>query len=318
VTDTAPAALTGVTWSCVGAGGGTCTANGTGNIDDTAHLPAGASVTYTLNGTISPSFIGTLVNTATVAAPGGVTDPNPGNNSATDTDVVGCGPERVLVPDGRLTDGVVSPGASAWVAASVRIGNSYSVEFKSTTGGASPGTLTVFAGDDECGDPSSLTTRDTGAIDPAGSPGLARQSFRATGTATYFRARLENASGSPISYTASWSDTTLFSPAWSDFGAFDTFYSFQNTTGATLNGRLVLRNAAGTEVISSNLTIPAGQTASVNTAGLGIARNQVGTATFTHDGPPAAIVAEAAIANFTVSPAYVQPVKFQAVREATH
>ena len=31
---------------------------------------------------------GTLVNTATVAAPGGVTDPNPGNNSATDTDTI--------------------------------------------------------------------------------------------------------------------------------------------------------------------------------------------------------------------------------------
>jgi len=36
---------------------------------------------------------------------------------------------------------------------------------------------------------------------------------------------------------------------------------------------------------------------------------------FTHDGPPGAIIAEAAIANFSISPAYVQPVKFQAMRE---
>jgi hypothetical protein len=70
----------------VGAGGGTCTASGSGNIDDTVNLPVGGSVTYTLAGTISPSFIGTLSNTATVAAPADVTDLDPANNSATDTD----------------------------------------------------------------------------------------------------------------------------------------------------------------------------------------------------------------------------------------
>jgi hypothetical protein len=65
-----------------------------------------------------------------------------------------------------------------------------------------------------------------------------------------------------------------------------------------------------------NVVIPAGRAASTSTAALGIARNQTGTARFTHDGPPGAIVAEAAIASFSISPAYVQPVKFQAVREA--
>jgi uncharacterized repeat protein (TIGR01451 family) len=88
VADTLPAAITGATWTCVGAGGGTCTANGSGNINDTVNLPPGGSVTYTLTGTISSSATGTLSNTATVAAPGGVTDPTPGNNSATDTDTL--------------------------------------------------------------------------------------------------------------------------------------------------------------------------------------------------------------------------------------
>jgi hypothetical protein len=108
----------------------------------------------------------------------------------------------------------------------------------------------------------------------------------------------------------------MFSPAWSDNGTFDTFYSFQNTTGATLHGTLTLLNPAGTVVTTSTLTIAPGQTASTNTLALGIARNQTGTARFTHDGPPGAIVAEAAIANFAISPAYVQPIKFQAMREA--
>ncbi len=91
VTDTFPASLT-CTWTCVGAGGGTCTAAGSGNINDTVNLPVGGSVTYTASCTISLVATGSLSNTATVTAPGGVTDPNPGNNSATDTDTLGPAP----------------------------------------------------------------------------------------------------------------------------------------------------------------------------------------------------------------------------------
>ena len=88
VADTFPASLTVTGWSCVGAGGGTCTASGSGNINDTVNLPAGGSVTYTATATISASATGTLSNTATVSVPAGVTDPTPGNNSATDTDTL--------------------------------------------------------------------------------------------------------------------------------------------------------------------------------------------------------------------------------------
>jgi hypothetical protein len=87
VADTFPASLT-CTWTCVGAGGGTCTASGSGNINDSVNLPNGGSVTYTASCAISGAATGTLSNTATVTAPGGVTDPTPGNNSATDTDTL--------------------------------------------------------------------------------------------------------------------------------------------------------------------------------------------------------------------------------------
>ncbi|MEQ1644850.1 MAG: hypothetical protein ABL959_15480, partial [Pyrinomonadaceae bacterium] len=101
VADTFPASLT-ATWTCVGAGGGTCTAAGAGNINDTVNLPAGGSVTYTASATISASATGSLVNTATVSS--ATTDPNPANNSATDTDT--------LTPQANLgitkTDGVAS------------------------------------------------------------------------------------------------------------------------------------------------------------------------------------------------------------------
>jgi uncharacterized repeat protein (TIGR01451 family) len=109
VADTFPASLT-CTWTCVGAGGGTCTAAGSGNINDTVNLPSGGSVTYTASCTISGAATGTLSNTATIAAPGGVTDPTPGNNSATDTDTLGATADLAITK----TDGVTSatPGGS--------------------------------------------------------------------------------------------------------------------------------------------------------------------------------------------------------------
>jgi len=103
VADTFPASET-CTWTCVGAGGGTCTASGSGNIGDATNLPAGGSVTYTASCAISASASGSLVNTATVAAPGGTTDPNPGNNSATDTDALGASADLSITK----TDGVTS------------------------------------------------------------------------------------------------------------------------------------------------------------------------------------------------------------------
>src|SRR4051812_28675200 len=109
VADTFPASLT-CTWTCVGAGGGTCTASGSGNVNDTVNLPSGGSVTYTASCTISASATGSLPNTATVAAPGGVTDPTPGNNSATDIDALGASADLAITK----TDGVTTatPGGS--------------------------------------------------------------------------------------------------------------------------------------------------------------------------------------------------------------
>jgi uncharacterized repeat protein (TIGR01451 family) len=88
VTDAFPAALPGVTWTCVPAGGATCTPSGSGNINDTVNLPVGGTATYMATGTIDAGATGTLSNTATVAPAGGIGDPNPANNSATDVDTL--------------------------------------------------------------------------------------------------------------------------------------------------------------------------------------------------------------------------------------
>jgi uncharacterized repeat protein (TIGR01451 family) len=110
VADTFPASLT-CTWTCVGAGGGTCTASGSGNIAGTVNLPAGGSVTYTASCTISAAATGTLSNTATVTATG-VTDPNPANNSATDTDTLNAAPGAVVTGTKTVSAGPYAVGGT--------------------------------------------------------------------------------------------------------------------------------------------------------------------------------------------------------------
>jgi uncharacterized repeat protein (TIGR01451 family) len=51
-------------------------------------LASGQSVSMTLTGTIDSNATGPITNTATVSPPAGTTDPNPGNNSATDADTI--------------------------------------------------------------------------------------------------------------------------------------------------------------------------------------------------------------------------------------
>jgi hypothetical protein len=59
-------------------------------------------VTYTASCNVSAAATGTLSNTATVAAPAGVTDPTPGNNSATDSDTLALSADvAVSISDAR-------------------------------------------------------------------------------------------------------------------------------------------------------------------------------------------------------------------------
>ncbi len=114
VTDTIPAALTNVTWSCaVTSGTGACgTASGTGNtIDTTVNLNNGAVITYIVQGTLSLSASGTLTNTATVQRPTDVTDPNTVNNTATDVTTITTPTTdlSVLKTDNQLTTVPGSP-----------------------------------------------------------------------------------------------------------------------------------------------------------------------------------------------------------------
>jgi len=87
--DTFPSLLTGLTYTAMQSGGATgFTPAGSGNINNTVTMPPASTITYKATGTISASATGSISDTATVTAPSGVTDPNTGNNSATDADTL--------------------------------------------------------------------------------------------------------------------------------------------------------------------------------------------------------------------------------------
>ncbi len=88
VSDPILAPLENCTWTCTAAAGSSCTASGTGDIADGVDLLAGGWVAYSLTCDIPAGASGSVVNTASVAAPPGVTDPDPTNDVAGDSDPV--------------------------------------------------------------------------------------------------------------------------------------------------------------------------------------------------------------------------------------
>ena len=111
VSDTVPVGVTAFDWTCGSSSGATCAnATGSGAISELVDLPAGSAAVFTITATISPTATGTLDNTATVAVPSGTTDPGPGPNSATDSDVLGPIADLSVTKDDSAT--TATPGGS--------------------------------------------------------------------------------------------------------------------------------------------------------------------------------------------------------------
>src|SRR5438876_1051046 len=183
VSDTFPAILTGVNFTATQTGGASgFTANGSGNINDTVTMPSGSVITYTATGTISPSApSGALSDTATVTAPGNVTDPNLTNNSATDTDTLTLTADlRVTVTDGKSN--VVSGTADTYTIVVTNAGPG------SVTGAAvSDNFPAIFTGvtftATQSGGASGFTAAGSGNIhDTVTMPAGSAITYRATGT----------------------------------------------------------------------------------------------------------------------------------------
>ena len=87
VTDTPPAALTGVSWTCSAGAGSACAPAGSGPINQGVTVAAASSLTYALTGTVSRRRPARSRTPRRSRRPRGH-GPNAANNSATDTDTL--------------------------------------------------------------------------------------------------------------------------------------------------------------------------------------------------------------------------------------
>jgi uncharacterized repeat protein (TIGR01451 family) len=89
ISDSFPSTFNGVTYTATQTGGAAgFAASGSGNINNIVTMPPASSITYKATGTIGASATSSISDTATVTPPAGATDPNPTNNTATDTDTL--------------------------------------------------------------------------------------------------------------------------------------------------------------------------------------------------------------------------------------
>jgi hypothetical protein len=232
-----------------------------------------------------------------------------------------CGFPTMIVADGRITRSSIPAATTFFFAWENLSGRSYSVEVKSAVAAynIAPGTVTIYnqATGNNCTVP--LVTKDTGAFDPQVSAGE-RRSLKAVSTIHWVK--VENAGGTPIDYTISVSETTMFSPRWSTFGGFYTSWGINNTTSGTCSVTLDVRNQANAAVGGSPVTFNVNAGAIVfrdtRASDLNVAANQAGKVTLTHDCPPGAIQVDAFLVNDSAVPFVIVPNKFDAVREANH
>ncbi len=210
-----------------------------------------------------------------------------------------------IIADGRIVQSTIPAGQTFAYFVGGRPGNSYVLEVRNdglNAGDASFGIgnlLVIPANQNVCTSTVTVPTRDITPLDPvAFVPNTRRRSFTMPSGDTFVRVRLVS-DGVPRAYTFSAWDTTMFSPGWSTMGGTQTFWSFLNTTNATINGTLTLLDTLGTQVAALGVGILPNRAVFPSTITMAIAAGQAGTARFIHDGPPGAIQAEAAITNFT-------------------
>ncbi|MFN3630055.1 MAG: hypothetical protein ACK4XK_08370, partial [Casimicrobiaceae bacterium] len=116
--DTVPAAITGVTWTCTASGGAVCpAASGSGNaINETiAVMPMNGALRYEITGTLAAGATAgeRIENTATVSTPSGVTDPEPNNNTSTSTTtVVSVPPPQADVAISKIGPSTIEAGGA--------------------------------------------------------------------------------------------------------------------------------------------------------------------------------------------------------------
>lgn len=261
ITDTLPSQLTGVTWTCVGTGGATCSAaSGSGNINTTATLPFNGVATYTVTGTVNPSTtLGTqIVNTASITAPTGLTDYNLSNNSSTATTTVTNGNINIsgTIYNDANHNGTMDGGETG--ATATNIGNTYYVKVYNS---------------------SDLTTR-VGLATVSGGASTYSVSVPAFGTYTVILSSDNSTNFTPsFSTNGQWIYTTPinYTTTSTAAGSNVTGLNFGVYQGSRISGKVINDNGAGGAAANANDGILNGGETGISGATVKLQNNGGGT-----------------------------------------
>jgi hypothetical protein len=233
-----------------------------------------------------------------------------------------CGAPVLMIADGRLTQGMFAQSTTYWFGIYAQSNHSYSVEFEPpndnfvNSSHAVFSAISVFGPTDSLagcrGTSSVIVTQNSGyspAIMKNGNGAGRRISFVAQSAALYLIA-VTNLSGTG-GYTFRAVDTTLFSPRWNTSGGRDVQWGFFNVSDMPITGTLTLLDSNGIVIIKAPVSVQPGSrtTRFTGISDLNLLRNNQGSATFAHNGPPNSILGDAFLVYSDGSAPY--PIKFE-------
>jgi hypothetical protein len=234
-----------------------------------------------------------------------------------------CGTPVVIIPDGRLTQSTFPQTTTYWFGIYAQASHSYSVEFEPpannflNTYGPQFSPVGIFAPTDAlqgCRGTSSVAVTQNSGYAPVifKSPNGAgrRVSFTAQSSGFYL-IYVTNVMGAGA-YTFRAVDTTLFSPRWATSDPKDVQWGFFNLSDMLITGTLTILDSNGLILLTAPVSIPPGgrTTRFTGSWDLNLPRNLAGSAMFSHNGPPNAILGDAFLVSSTGNPS-PYPIKFE-------
>jgi hypothetical protein len=235
-----------------------------------------------------------------------------------------CTAPVLIIADGRGTESLFSQNTTYWYGIYAQAGHSYAVEFEPPADNylnatrVQFATLSVFGPGDTlqaCRGSSSVAVTQNSGYAPvilrSGNGAGRRVSFTAQGAGLYLISAT-NLSGSG-NYSFRARDTSMFNLRWSTCGGYIDQWGFLNVSDMPITGTFSVYDWSSNLLVSVQFLVPArGEVVRVSVAGdLNLPANLQGYALFTHNGPPAAIIADA----YMISPTglVVTLTKFEAI-----
>src|SRR5271165_2094853 len=214
-----------------------------------------------------------------------------------------CTTPVLIIADGRITQSTFPQNTTYWFGIFAQAGHSYSVEFEPPSdnylNAIKPafGAISVFGPTDylqACRGASSVVITQNSGYAPVilknGNGAGRRVSFAAQSAGLHLISAT-NVAGTG-GYTFRAVDTTLVSPRWNTNGGNDVQWGLVNMSEMVVTGTLTVFDMNGYVLAAAQVSVAPNARASryTGTSDLNLPRNIAGSAIFSHNGPPNAIV----------------------------